>query len=87
LVQTPPQLRSPGGQPPVPLPPRLSVAQPPPKQICPDGQTLPHDPQLLASVLRLTHVMPQSVWPVSQSGQHTPPWQQPLTQTLPHVPQ
>ena len=50
----------------------------------PDGQTVPHAPQLLGSLLRFTQAPLQQTVP---AGQHDPLQQLPDEQDLPHAPQ
>lgn len=62
--------------------------QEPAVHVASSGHLLPQVPQLLLSVLRSRHTMPQSVCPEEQPDEHTPPehvW--PAPQLLPHVPQ
>jgi len=44
----------------------------PAEQVCPLGQTVPHAPQLLLSVVVVTHAPPQVVWPLAQDGGGVP---------------
>jgi hypothetical protein len=54
----------------------------------PDGQTIPHAPQLFGSCRRSTHWPLQAVSPVGQLVTHTPDLHaSPAAQALPHVPQ
>jgi hypothetical protein len=77
-------------------PPEVIMQQAPPLQVHPLGQTTPHAPQLLVSLLGLTQMVP-ALQQRSPPGQpvwlHGGPWQNPFTQlpppgqTLPQVPQ
>ena len=58
--------------------------QTPAVQVDPPGQTAPHAPQLLGSVVSLVQVLPHNVCPAAQAL-HTPPTQLPLWQFVPEV--
>jgi hypothetical protein len=63
-----------------------AVAQTPAVQVCPDGHTSPHLPQLFASVWVLAQKLPHSVCPVGH--EHVPEVQIPPDgHTLPQAPQ
>jgi hypothetical protein len=55
-------------------------------QFCPSVQTVPHAPQLLSSLLRFTHRLPQYASPALHV--HSPAVQnEPPPHVLPHAPQ
>jgi hypothetical protein len=60
--------------------------QRPREHICPEGQAVPHAPQLALSRLVLTHALPQSICPV---GHAQVPIVQlcPIAHARPHMPQ
>ena len=57
-------------------------------QTCPDGQAVPHAPQLASSVAVSEHSPPHITWPDGQSGTHFPALQYwPMAQAFAHAPQ
>lgn len=83
-TQVPLQTDAPGESQLVPQTPALQTAVPPVTV----GQALPHEPQLCASLWRLTQLVPQATSPLGQLSMHWPCEQTcPLGQAWPHEPQ